>query len=175
MYLKGTDQTKANSEVSVNITAIFLQMGKTVGKKRTKIADFCSFWKFQIIRWDISHNWYLSALLNLKLLIVIILITRKFCYNIMIIKFVCWTNGNSSLEIDCSGVATFYLSVTWFLSLWIKFRHVLHVKLRSLKCFAFWLLLPCGCRRTFRGVHIWLGKLCLQGHQAWWVCMVHYI
>lgn len=31
-----------------------------------------------------------------------------------------------------------------------------------------------GCRRTRRGVHVWLGKLDLQGRQAWWVCMVIY-
>lgn len=110
-------------------------MGKTVSEKGTKIADFCTVWKFQLIYWDIGHNWYLSALLNLKLLIVIISIIRKFCCNI--IKFVCWTTGNGftvnvSLEIDGFVVTTFFLSVTWFLILWIKFRHVLHVKLRCL-------------------------------------------
>lgn len=31
-----------------------------------------------------------------------------------------------------------------------------------------------GCRCTLWGVHVWLGKLALQGRQAWWVCMVNY-
>lgn len=36
-------------------------------------------------------------------------------------------------------------------------------------------LLPCGPRHTLTRFLVWVGKSGLQGHQAWWVCMVSYI
>lgn len=41
-------------------------------------------------------------------------------------------------------------------------------------CF-FWLLLPCGPRHSLTRSLVWVGESDLQGHQAWWVCMVSYI
>lgn len=34
-------------------------------------------------------------------------------------------------------------------------------------------LLPCGPRCSFTGFPVWAGESDLQGHQAWWVCMVN--
>lgn len=36
-------------------------------------------------------------------------------------------------------------------------------------------LLPCGPRHSFTRFLVWVGESGLQGHQAWWVCMVSYI
>lgn len=33
-------------------------------------------------------------------------------------------------------------------------------------------LLPCGPRHSFTRFLVWVGESDLQGHQAWWVCMV---
>jgi len=46
VYLKGTDQTKANSEVSVNITAIFHSAnGQNSGQKGNQNSRFLLFLK----------------------------------------------------------------------------------------------------------------------------------
>lgn len=122
----------------------------------------------------------MSVLVNLKLLIVIILIIKSFCFNIWkqslsVERMEMVSLENISVEVSCFSVTGFYLFCYLMSNSlnWVQMYFTCEIK-DVLKCFAFWLLLPCGCRRTFRGVHIWLGKLCLQGHKAWWVCTVNY-